>query len=72
MKLEGYEISPEMLNKAGIVYARQMGRTHGLPATTKIYEAEVKDLFKHGVGKSEIAKKRGIRRTSGRRIISEQ
>jgi len=55
--------------KAGIAHARQKGGSHGRPSTTKQYEADVYQLFKSGLSKSEIAKKLGIGRTSVRRII---
>ncbi len=58
--------------KAGIAYARNKGKAHGRPTTTKQYEQEVSALFKKGLTKSEIARKVGIGRTSVRRILSGQ
>ena len=57
--------------KSGIAHARQKGKNHGRPATTKKYEAEIDTLFKSGLSKSAIAKKLGIGRTSVRRIIQQ-
>lgn len=58
--------------KSGIAHARQKGKNHGRPATTKKYESEIDTLFKSGLSKSEIAKRLGIGRTSVRRILSAQ
>lgn len=58
--------------KAGIAHARNKGKAHGRPATTKKYESEIDTLFKSGLSKSEIAKRLGIGRTSVRRILSAQ
>lgn len=55
--------------RAGITHARHKGESHGCPSTTKQYEADVNQLFKSGLNKSEIAKKLSIGRTSVRRII---
>ncbi|USQ15498.1 recombinase family protein (plasmid) [Legionella lytica] len=58
--------------KSGIAHARQKGKNHGRPATTKKYESEIDTLFKSGFSKSEIAKRLGIGRTSVRRVLSAQ
>ncbi len=57
--------------KAGIAYARQKGKKHGRPSTTKHFEADINHLFASGLSKAEIAKKLGIGRTSVRRIIQQ-
>lgn len=58
--------------KAGIAHARNIGKAHGRPATTKKYEEEVIDLFEQGHSQSKIAKKIGIGRTSVRRILNNR
>ncbi|WP_231865912.1 helix-turn-helix domain-containing protein [Legionella fallonii] len=57
--------------KAGIAHARQNGKKHGRPSTTKHFEADINHLFASGLSKSEIAKRLGIGRTSVRRIIQQ-
>lgn len=57
--------------KSGIAHAREKGKNHGRPSTTKQYINEVNQLFQSGLSKSEIAKKLSIGRTSVRRIIQE-
>ncbi|CAM4458482.1 MAG: DNA-invertase hin [Legionella sp.] len=57
--------------KAGIAHARQKGKSHGRPATTKKFIVEVKELYNKGLSKSEIAKKLNIDRTSVRRILAK-
>jgi len=58
--------------KAGIAHARNKGKAHGRPATTKKYEQEVIGLFEQGQSQSKIAKKIGIGRTSVRRILNNR
>lgn len=57
--------------KAGIAHARQKGKNHGRPVTIKKYEERIKELYKSGLSKSEIARQLGIGRTSIRRILQE-
>jgi putative DNA-invertase from lambdoid prophage Rac len=56
--------------KAGIVQAREKGKVHGRPATAAKQAAQVKQLFKKGMSKSEIARRLKIGRTSVIRILS--
>lgn len=58
--------------KAGIAHARNKGKAHGRPTTTKKYEQEVICLFEQGQSQSKIAKKIGIGRTSVRRILNNR
>ncbi|EHL32175.1 recombinase family protein [Legionella drancourtii] len=58
--------------KAGIAHARNKGKAHGRPVTTKKYEQEVIGLFEQGQSQSKIAKKIGIGRTSVRRILNNR
>ena len=55
--------------KAGIAQARENGRRHGRPPTASKQAAEVKQLFKKGMSKSEIARRLKIGRTSVIRIL---
>jgi putative DNA-invertase from lambdoid prophage Rac len=55
--------------KAGIAQARKEGRPHGRPRTIAKHMAQVKELFRQGVSKREIAKRLGISRTSVRRLL---
>lgn len=55
--------------RAGIAQARKEGRPPGRPATVTRHEAKVKQLFKKGVSKSEIARRLNIGRTSVRRLL---
>ena len=55
--------------KAGIARARKEGRPHGRPRTIAKHMAQVKELFRQGVSKREIAKRLGISRTSVRRLL---
>lgn len=56
--------------KAGIAQARKRGRPHGRPQTAALHTARIKQLFKQGVSKAEIARQLGIGRTSVIRILS--
>jgi DNA invertase Pin-like site-specific DNA recombinase len=58
--------------KAGITQAREKGRPHGRPATAVKQSAQVKQLFKMGVSKSEIARRLKIGRTSVIRILNQK
>jgi len=57
--------------KAGIAHARKNGRSHGRPITATKKSGQVKQLFKTGMSKSEIARKLKISRTSVRRILDK-
>jgi DNA invertase Pin-like site-specific DNA recombinase len=50
--------------KARIAQARELGRPPGRSVTAAKKAAEVKELFKQGLNKSEIVRKLGISRTS--------
>jgi putative DNA-invertase from lambdoid prophage Rac len=58
--------------KAGIAQAREKGEAHGRPTTAAKQAAEVKELFKKGLSKSEIAKRLRIGRTSVIRILNQK
>lgn len=58
--------------KAGLAHARENGKRLGRPATAAIHAAEIRELNRAGVSKSEIARWLGIGRTSVRRIIGER
>lgn len=58
--------------KAGIAHARNKGKPHGRPATTKKFEEEVLFLYRNGISQSEIARKIGIGRTSVRRMLNNK
>ena len=55
--------------KAGIAPARKEGKPHGRPQTVTKYTLEVRELFKSGMSKREIAKRIKISRTSVRRLL---
>ena len=56
--------------RAGLAHARQNGKRLGRPATAALHEAEVRKLHRDGVGKSEIARRLNIGRTSVRRLLA--
>jgi DNA invertase Pin-like site-specific DNA recombinase len=56
--------------KAGIAQARKEGRPHGRPITAGLHLQKVKELFRKGLSKREIAKQIGISRTSVRRLLA--
>jgi len=56
--------------KAGIEHARNQGKKHGRPNSTSKHEIEIKQLFKQGKTKSEIARQLKIGRTSVGRILN--
>lgn len=58
--------------KAGIAQALEKGKRHGRPATAAKQSAHVKQLFKKGVSKSEIARRLKIGRTSVIRILNQK
>ncbi|MDQ2840632.1 MAG: recombinase family protein [Acidobacteriota bacterium] len=55
--------------KAGIAQARKEGRPHGRPLSAALHLKKVKELFRKGLSKREIAKQVGISRTSVRRFL---
>jgi putative DNA-invertase from lambdoid prophage Rac len=56
--------------KAGIAQARNEGRPHGRPITAGLHLQKIKELFREGLSKREIAKQIGISRTSVRRLLA--
>jgi putative DNA-invertase from lambdoid prophage Rac len=56
--------------RAGLAEARQNGQRLGRPATAARKAAEVRELFRQGISKSEIARRLEIGRTSVRRILA--
>jgi DNA invertase Pin-like site-specific DNA recombinase len=58
--------------KAGIAQARENGKRHGRPQTVAKQSKEVKQLFKKGLSKSEIARRLKIGRTSVIRILDQK
>jgi DNA invertase Pin-like site-specific DNA recombinase len=56
--------------RAGLAHARETGKRLGRPATAAAHAAEVRELHRVGVSKSEIARRLQIGRTSVRRILS--
>src|SRR5208283_4571382 len=56
--------------KAGLAHARQNGQRLGRPATAAIHAAEIRNLHRAGVSKSEIARRLEIGRTSVRRLLT--
>ena len=58
--------------RAGLPHARENGKRLGRPATAAVHAAEIQKLHRAGVGKSEIARRVRIGRTSVRRILGEQ
>jgi putative DNA-invertase from lambdoid prophage Rac len=58
--------------KAGLAHARQKGQRLGRPATAAIHAAEIRNLHRAGVSKSEIARRLEIGRTSVRRLLTQK
>jgi putative DNA-invertase from lambdoid prophage Rac len=58
--------------RAGLAHARANGKRLGRPATAAIYTAEIRQLHRAGISKSEIARRLQIGRTTVRRIIGER
>jgi putative DNA-invertase from lambdoid prophage Rac len=56
--------------KAGVAQARKEGKLHGRPITAGLHLQKVKELFRKGLSKREIAKQIGISRTSVRRLLA--
>jgi putative DNA-invertase from lambdoid prophage Rac len=55
--------------RAGLAHARAKGKRLGRPATAAIHAAEIRELHRAGISKSEIARQLKIGRTSVRRIL---
>jgi DNA invertase Pin-like site-specific DNA recombinase len=58
--------------RAGLAHARQNGKRLGRPATAVVHAAEIRELHRTGISKSEIARRLQIGRTSVRRIIGKR
>jgi putative DNA-invertase from lambdoid prophage Rac len=58
--------------RAGLAHARQNGKRLGRPATAALHTAEIRQLHRAGVSKSEIARRLQIGRTSVRRILTSK
>ena len=56
--------------RAGLAHARENGKRLGRPATAALHVAEIRNLQRAGVSKSEIARRLQIGRTSVRRILA--
>jgi len=56
--------------RAGLAHAREKGKQLGRPATAAVHAAEIRELHRAGVSKSEIARRLQIGRTSVRRILA--
>jgi putative DNA-invertase from lambdoid prophage Rac len=66
------QFEPEIMRervRAGLEHARQQGKRLGRPPSVAHQAAEVRKLFRQGVGKSEIARRLGIGCTSVRRML---
>jgi DNA invertase Pin-like site-specific DNA recombinase len=55
--------------RAGLAHARESRKRLGRPATAAVHVAEIRKLHRAGVGKSDIARRVQIGRTSVRRIL---
>jgi DNA invertase Pin-like site-specific DNA recombinase len=56
--------------RAGLAHARERGKRLGRPATAAIHTAEIRELHRARVSKSEIARRLNVGRTSVRRILA--
>jgi DNA invertase Pin-like site-specific DNA recombinase len=56
--------------RAGLAHARQNGKRLGRPPTAARKDSRVRELYRHGVSKAEIARRLHIGRTSVRRILT--
>jgi DNA invertase Pin-like site-specific DNA recombinase len=56
--------------RAGLAHARANGKRLGRPATATLHAAEIRNLYRAGVSKSEIARRVQVGRTSVRRILA--
>ncbi len=57
--------------RAGMLHARQNGKRLGRPATAAVHAAEIQQLHRTGLSKSEIARRLKIGRTSVRQILAD-
>lgn len=57
--------------RAGLVQARQNGKRLGRPITAGLHTAEIRNLYRAGVAKAEIARRLQIGRTSVRRVLAQ-
>ena len=55
--------------RAGLAHARQNGKRLGRPPTAARKGSQVRELYRHGISKAEIARRLHIGRTSVRRIL---
>ena len=58
--------------RAGLAHARLQGMRLGRPPTVLQNAVAVRNLFRQGVSKSEIARRLGIGRTSVRRLLDRK
>jgi DNA invertase Pin-like site-specific DNA recombinase len=58
--------------RAGLAHARQNGKRLGRPRTAARKAGPVRELYRHGVSKAEIARRLHIGRTSVRRILRKR
>ena len=58
--------------RAGLAHARQNGKRLGRPPLEDQKVVEARKLFRHGVSKSEIARRLNIGRTSVRRLLTRK
>ncbi len=56
--------------RAGLAHARQNGKRLGRPPSASHQAAQVRELYRDGLSKSEVARRLNIGRTSVRRILS--
>jgi putative DNA-invertase from lambdoid prophage Rac len=55
--------------RAGLAHARQNGQRLGRPLTAALHAEQVRNLYRAGIAKAEIARRLQIGRTSVRRIL---
>ncbi|MDQ6706982.1 MAG: helix-turn-helix domain-containing protein, partial [Acidobacteriota bacterium] len=58
--------------RAGLAEARRKGNQLGRPLTASKNSSRIRELYREGVSKAEIARKLNIGRTSVRRILGGQ
>jgi DNA invertase Pin-like site-specific DNA recombinase len=56
--------------RAGLAHARQNGQRLGRPATAGLHADKIRELYRAGIAKAEIARRLNIGRTSVRRILA--
>lgn len=56
--------------KAGIAHARSKGKAHGRPKSAALKTNQIKEMYRNGLNKSQIARKLDISRTSVRRALN--